>query len=746
MWWGWWKRRWRRPARRWRRWRRRRIPTRRRRRAIGYARRRRVRRLRRRRRRRAWARRRFIRRKRLKKRKKINITQWNPSVVRKCVVTGYIPLLICGTGTTGTTYRNYGSHINDYKKYDPFGGGISTMQFSLEVLYDEYVKHRCNWSRSNKDLELVRYLGSSFKLYRHPSCDFIFKYNRKPPFAETQITGATLHPGILMTQRKKKIIQSYKTRPRGRPTKRVIIKPNTLFTDKWYFQKDICKLPLVSIAASACNLRFPFCSPQTANTCIYFQVLSKRYNTSLSIAPDYPRVNWNALTNYLDSHIKATYEAQKKGTLDNYQDRNRLGVVFNTFKTEEHIRDPNFKTFKNTNTTTQGTNTYNNYDSLWGDYIYNKSIVEGFKQNASNYFEARKGTVVTSTQYLNHKTGLFSPIFLSQSRLSPDFPGFYTEVIYNPALDKGIGNKIWMDWCTKNDSTFSEGSSKLVVEDVPLWAALTGYSDYCRKHYQDRGVLKEARLTVICPYTQPPLTDKDNTAAGFIPYDYTFGNGLMPDGQPYIPIEYRFKWYPCMFHQQNLMNDIVQSGPFAYQGDEKSVVLTAKYKFKFLFGGNPIFQQTIKDPCKQPTFQLPEPGGLPRNVQIENPQLIDEGSYFRAWDIRRGIFGHKAIKRMCEQPLAADFITGPPKRSKFEVPAIADADCNSREQKFHPWSEEMQRSQESQQSEEEETSPQILQQRLKQQLQEQKHIKCQIEYLIKQLVKTQYHLHAPIIH
>ncbi len=124
------------------------------------------------------------------------------------MVRGYIPLLICGTGTTGTTYRNYGSHISDYKKFDPFGGGFSTMQFTLSTLYDEYQKHRNTWSKSNVDLELVRYKGCSFRLYREKDCDFIFRYNRKPPFTDSQLTGPSLHAGMLMTRKKRNLLRA----------------------------------------------------------------------------------------------------------------------------------------------------------------------------------------------------------------------------------------------------------------------------------------------------------------------------------------------------------------------------------------------------------------------------------------------------------------------------------------------------------------------------------------------------------
>lgn len=93
--------------------------------------------------------------------------------------------------------------MNDYTKYDPAGGGMSTFMFTLQGLFDEYQAHHNSWSRSNMDLELIRYKGAKFTLYRHPETDFIFWYNRKLPFHDTQLTGPEMQPGISMCSRKK---------------------------------------------------------------------------------------------------------------------------------------------------------------------------------------------------------------------------------------------------------------------------------------------------------------------------------------------------------------------------------------------------------------------------------------------------------------------------------------------------------------------------------------------------------------
>lgn len=662
------------------------------------------------------------------------------------MVTGYIPLLICGTGTTGTTYRNYGSHMNDFVKYDPFGGGFSTLMFNLSVLYDEYKKQRCRWSHTNDDLELVRYLGATFTLYREPNVDFIFSYNRKPPFVESQITGPSLHPGILMNKRRRILVKSYKTKPKGRPYRKIRIKPPTLFTDKWYFQKDLCKLPLLTVSASAANLRFPFSSPQTENICIYFQILHPQYYRNIGILTEKLESNYNALFTQLqnDYQKQPLYpESQSKPT------SGLIGTVFNTFRTQEHIVDPSCTTaLQKPNAPNLKPTKWNIefVDSLWGDHVYTKQIVNLMKENATNMYNKRKRETYLGSKYINFKTGMYSPIFLSNERLAPDWPGLYLEVVYNPLLDAGEGNKVWVDWCSKDDTMWNDRPSRLTISDIPLWAAFMGLKDYATKYFHSPGLQKEMRVTIICPYTEPKLFNNNNTDQGFVPYDYNFGKGRMPDGNGYIPLDYRFSWYPCMFHQQNFMNDMVQSGPFAYKGQEKSCTLTCRYSFKFLFGGNPISQQTIKDPCKQPDFPIPGSRDFFGAVQVTNPRLIDEGYFFKAWDFRRGLFGQRAIKRVQQQQTPLTLFTGPPKRPRMEVPALADGDSDIPPTKWHPWAETTQEEtcEEEESSSQTQTTP--LQLVLRKQLREQRELKCRVQYLVKQLVKTQFHLHAPIIH
>nr|UGV44905.1 MAG: ORF1 [Torque teno virus] len=714
MWW-WRRRRWRVPWRR-RRWRRRRPRTRRFRRAARRPRRPRVRRPRR---RRGWARRyRLRRRRRRRRRRKLILTQWQPAKIRKCLVIGYLALVLCGNGTFS---RNYASHSDDYIQKGPFGGGLSSMRFNMRILYDQFKRHLNFWTHTNQDLDLVRYRGCTITLYRHPEVDFIVKFNRKPPFLDTVVSAPAMHPGMLMTTKHKILVKSFKTKPKGKGTVKVRIRPPTLFDDRWYFQHDICKTTLFTISATPCDLRFPFCPPQTDNPCVNFLVLAGVYNGKLSIEATKVESEYNALT----SAINMTTQ----------------GTLFNTFKTPEMIKCP--AAVKKTESSDAGTNCYKKLDSNWGDVIWNDQTIENFKSNTNNLWAARGNQTMTGSKYLNYRTGIYSAIFLSAGRLSPDFGGLYNDIVYNPTTDEGIGNIVWIDWCTKADCNFNETQAKGVLKDIPLWAALFGYVDFLKKTFKDDQLDKTARLTLICPYTKPQLVGPTQPNKGFVPYDYNFGRAHMPSGESYIPIYYRFRWYICLFHQQKFIEDIVSSGPFAYHGSQASATLTTKYKFHFLFGGNPVPQQTVRDPCNQPVFDIPGAGGLPRPIQVVDPKYVNEGYTFHAWDFRRGLFGQAAIKRVSGEQTNASLYSSGPKRPRTEIPPQdAEEGSYSREGKLQPWldSSEQEES-ETEAPEEEATSPPSLQLQLKQQIREQRQLRCGIQHLFQQLMKTQQNLH-----
>ena len=147
----------------------------------------------------------------------------------------------------------------------------------------------------------------------------------------------------------------------------------------------------------------------------------------------------------------------------------------------------------------------------------------------------------------------------------------------------------------------------------------------------------------------------------------------MPDGSGHVPTYLQQRWYPRMRFQQNVMHDITLTGPFSYKDELKSTVLTCKYKFKFLWGGNLIPQQVVRNPCKSDGRFDIDPHRFPRELQIADPRTMGPQWVFHTWDFRRGLYGKDAIKRVSEKPDDDELYTFFPKKPRLSTPAEPQA-------------------------------------------------------------------------
>ena len=93
------------------------------------------------------------------------------------------------------------------------------------MLYDQYQRGFNRWSFSNEDLDLARYKGCRWTFYRHPDTDFIVYFTNNPPMKTNQFSAPLTTPGMLMRSKYKILIPSFKTRPRGRKSVSVRVRP-----------------------------------------------------------------------------------------------------------------------------------------------------------------------------------------------------------------------------------------------------------------------------------------------------------------------------------------------------------------------------------------------------------------------------------------------------------------------------------------------------------------------------------------
>uniref|UniRef100_A0AAU8H783 Capsid protein n=1 Tax=Alphatorquevirus homin13 TaxID=3048415 RepID=A0AAU8H783_9VIRU len=772
-WWGW-RRRWWRPRRRWR-WRRprrrRRVPTRRPRRAFRRYRTRTVRR-RRRGRRRGYRRRYRVRRlyRRRYKRKKIVLTQWNPQTVRKCTIKGLMPVLWAGMGTGG---QNYAVRSDDFT-LKGFGGSFATETFTLKVLYDQYQRGFNRWTHTNEQLDLALYYGCKWVFYRHPTTDFIIYFTNNPPMKTNQFTAPLTTPGMLMRSKYKILLPSFKTRPRGRKSVTVRIKPPKLFQHKWYTQQDLCSVPLVQLNVTAADMQHPFGSPLTDTPCVSFQVLGDLYNNCLNIdlpqfeatgeistSSNYQRENRSQLielyktlfTKQSSGHYWQTFvtNTMVKAHINAKQAQKAMeGVttqpIYNTTPFPTVPTADQFSTWKPKFTDQRDSN------FLFATYHPDK-ITNVIKEMRDNNFELETGPNDKYGQYqaqytrnshmLDYYLGFYSPIFLSSGRSNIEFFTAYRDIVYNPLLDKGTGNKIWFQYHTKFDNKFKKPECHWEIEDMPLWALCNGYKEYLESQIKYGDILVEGKVLIRCPYTQPPLADKNDPTAGFVVFNENFGKGKWIDGGGYIPLHERSKWYVMLRYQTDVLHDIVTCGPWQYRDDEKNSQLVAKYYFRFKWGGNVMHSQVIRNPC--PEHQVSGPRRQPREVQVVDPQLITPPWVLHTFDQRRGLFTETAIRRLLKQPLPGEYDTKPPRVPLLFLPSAfqredgsAESDSGSPAKRPRYSFEESQTPSLSSEENPAETTREILLRKLR----EQRALQFQLQHFAVQLAKTQANLHV----
>lgn len=674
---------------------------------------------------------------------------------------GYDPIIVCGINRT---IFNYTTHSEDYTfNNESFGGGLCTTQYTLRILFQEKLAQHNFWSASNEDLDLSRYLGASLIFFRHPTVDFLVRVRTSPPFEDTDMTAMTLHPGMMMLAKKTIKIPSLKTRPSRKHFVRIRVGAPKLFEDKWYPQNELCDVTLLTIQATTADFQFPFGSPLTNSVCCNFQVLNSNYDNAHSI------LNFsNEATNKWHTSRQNCY----KFLLQQYSYYNTKQVVAQLKYGWNPNQNPNMPSTSNANTSrkpedltqTNVSNNYPHWDTLYGGLAYGNSTsnpgsvstktdLKTQMLKCNNFYtsagkklidtftpiEFTENSTQQPTNIFDYYTGMYCSIFLSSGRSNPEVKGSYTDISYNPLTDKGVGNMIWIDWLTKGDTVYDPKKSKCLLSDFPLWAMCYGYPDYCRKQTGDSAVYYDTRVVIRCPYTYPQLLKHNDKQFGYVVYSENFGLGRLPGGNPNPPTRMRLHWYPNMFHQTEVLECIAQSGPFAYHGDERKTVLTLKYKFRWKWGGNPVFQQVLRDPCTGGAV-APHTSRHPRSIQVYDPKYQAPEYLFHKWDFRRGLFSTKGIKRVSEQPVHDEYFTGSGKRPKKDTNPSPQEEEQKESSRFRvpelrPWLPSSQETQS--QSEQEETAPKTVQEQLQEQLQQQQLMGIQLRNVCLQLARVQ---------
>jgi hypothetical protein len=252
--------------------------------------------------------------------------------------------------------------------------------------------------------------------------------------------------------------------------------------------------------------------------------------------------------------------------------------------------------------------------------------------------------------------------------------------IYNPALDEGPGNKIFLHSLT-HDTYSVPQDADLIITNTPLWLGLWGFLDWIIQ----RKTKEYFSSHCLCIVSKALLVTPSATASTvIIPIDRSMQNGKTYfDNEP--TLTQKARWFPTIYNQLQTINDIVETGPYVPKltNDRDSTwELKCKYTFNFKWGGPQVHDPTVNDPQTQgfaTTTNL-----LKETVQVCNPEKQKPETMFHEWDLRRGMLKESAFKRMFENlSSATDVSKSPPespqkKRQKL-LPCLQTQDQKEKE-------------------------------------------------------------------
>lgn len=580
----------------------------------------------------------------------------------------------------------------------PSGGSFSLTQFTLQNLYDQHLRLRNWWTKSNDVLPIIRYLGCNIYCYYQQNVDYIIAYDNNPPMKASRLTYNGTQPSVMQLMRHRKVIPCKMYNKRKKPYKKIHIPPPSQMKNQWYFQSNLSDIPLVNIIASACSLDRWYANSKAITTTIGFTVL----NSKVFVNHDFKNNNTYG------------YKPKNNELLFGLRNGNRnlnnikIGDCIYLGNSHDYGYGTTIRSFVGTTLTKAKLTEYFTKKEHWGnpfmiDYLDYTRITVKTTNTIPQIIEKMTAGTTVSLEITLNSIGNF---------ILTEEP-YLIECRYNPYNDKGTGNEVYflpIDNKATPDWEPIENKPELIAKDLPLWTLFWGLPDWHRRagtitSIDTHGIVV-FKTTYINPKTQPH----------YVPIGKYFLRGSSqyfpePTSQEVIARTQADEenWHPKLSFQTDVINAFCICGPGTVKlPDNYSCEAHIKYVFQFKIGGAPPPMELITDPSKQPQWTIP-------NNFNETPSLQSPGTPFQYFlynfDQRGQMLTKEAAKRLKKDFPTKDIISSITGSTGLNIPT-----------------------QKTQESDSEASSEEEIQETLQQQLQQQHRDQLKLRHRINKLL------------
>lgn len=577
-----------------------------------------------------YRRRRRVRKFYKRKLKSLNIRQYQPPKINKLKVKGILQLFAT---TRDRIDHNNNLFIDTTTPFHvPSGGGFSLTQLTLQNLFDEHLRLRNWWTKSNDTLPLIRYTGCTVRLYYQKDVDYIFAYNNCFPMKASRLVYNGTQPSVMMLMKHRKIIPCKYYNIRKKPYKKVRIRPPPQLENKWYFQQTLADIPLVNFMATAASLDRFYLNSKAITTTIRFACLDALFFNQHDF-------KYKKTYGYTPKPQRPLFAANQHTTFNEitFEDLTYLGNVF-----DYQLGTP-FKTLPATVTGETRWNKYFQDPQYWGNpfvdhYLEREIMIITTSVDIGTirtYFQSNSWNFKTKIKDMNSYFGeLTTPL--------------YFECRYTPHKDKGTDNEVYflhIDNHAFNGWEPEPNKPELIASNLPLWTLCWGLPDWQKLANIITTIDTHGIMVIKSKYIEPINQT----------YYVPIGDHFLTGRSPFFPVAHEThetqrtqsdekNWHPKLSFQLECINSICQTGPGTVKlPADTSVEGKLSYTMYFKLGGCPPPMEIVSNPQNQPIWSIPN--NLNEQPSLQSPDTPFQHFLYN-FDQRGDYLTERAIKRL----------------------------------------------------------------------------------------------------